>query len=180
MADIVTMAKDELKVRGKADAAALAARAVSGEADGQELLDKALVTQFLIAVTRDLEARQLQYVASASCDEKIVSILKYLNLHLSERQSIDSLSRQFYISKYYMMRRFKAETGYTIHGYLTEKRLLLARERIRAGEALGQVSEACGFQDYSTFSRAYKKRFGASPNAPIPEARSLVPAEPLD
>lgn len=147
---------------------------------GQELLDKALVTQFLIAVTRDLEARQLQYVASASRDEKIVSILKYLNLHLSERQSIDSLSRQFYISKYYMMRRFKAETGYTIHGYLTEKRLLLARERIRAGEALGQVSEACGFQDYSTFSRAYKKRFGASPNAPIPEARSLVPAEPLD
>lgn len=56
-----------------------------------------------------------------------------------------------------MMRRFKAETGYTIHGYLTEKRLLLARERIRAGEALGQVSEACGFQDYSTFSRAYKR-----------------------
>ena len=37
MADIVTMAKDELKVRGKADAAALAARAVSGEADGTEL-----------------------------------------------------------------------------------------------------------------------------------------------
>ena len=28
MADIVTMAKDELKARGKADAAALAARAV--------------------------------------------------------------------------------------------------------------------------------------------------------
>ena len=40
MADIVTMAKDELKARGKADAAALAARAVSGEADGQELLDQ--------------------------------------------------------------------------------------------------------------------------------------------
>ena len=39
MADIVTMAKDELKARGKADAAALAARAVSGEAGAQELLD---------------------------------------------------------------------------------------------------------------------------------------------
>ena len=39
MADIVTIAKDELKARGKADAAALAARAVSGEADDQELLD---------------------------------------------------------------------------------------------------------------------------------------------
>ena len=37
MADIVTMAKEELKARGAADAAALAARAVSGEADGTEL-----------------------------------------------------------------------------------------------------------------------------------------------
>lgn len=37
MADIVTIAKDELKERGKADAAALDARSVSGEADGTEL-----------------------------------------------------------------------------------------------------------------------------------------------
>ena len=37
MADIVTMAQEELKARGAADAAALAARAVSGDADGTEL-----------------------------------------------------------------------------------------------------------------------------------------------
>lgn len=132
---------------------------------GQELLDKALVTQFLIAVTRDLEARQLQYVASASCDEKIVSILKYLNLHLSERQSIDSLSRQFYISKYYMMRRFKAETGYTIHGYLTEKRLLLARERIRAG------------RPWARSARPAASRI--TPPSPGPTKRGLEPAPTL-
>ena len=34
MADIVTMDQDELKARGAADAAALAARAVSVDADG--------------------------------------------------------------------------------------------------------------------------------------------------
>lgn len=39
MDDIVALAKEELEARGKADAAALAARAVSGEADDQELLD---------------------------------------------------------------------------------------------------------------------------------------------
>lgn len=39
MDDIVALAKEELVARGKADAAALAARAVSGEADDQELLD---------------------------------------------------------------------------------------------------------------------------------------------
>ncbi len=38
MAEIITLAKEELKARGKADAAALAAQAVSGEADGTQLI----------------------------------------------------------------------------------------------------------------------------------------------
>ena len=39
MADIVTMAQEELKARGAAEAAALAAKAVEGSADGTELID---------------------------------------------------------------------------------------------------------------------------------------------
>lgn len=147
---------------------------------GQDLLCQSLLVELLVDVNRDLEDHRLRYVTSAACDEKIVAILKYLNLHLSEPLSIDDLSRQFYISKYYMMRRFKAETGHTIHSYLTEKRLLLAREKIAAGMHLGEVSEACGFGDYSTFSRAYKKRFGVSPNAPVPRESAAIPQGPLD
>ena len=41
MGDIVELAMEELQARGAADAAALAARAVSGEADGTELIGKA-------------------------------------------------------------------------------------------------------------------------------------------
>ena len=40
MADIVTMAQEELRERGKADAAALAAKAVEGSADGTVLIDQ--------------------------------------------------------------------------------------------------------------------------------------------
>ena len=39
MADIVTMVQEELKARGAAEAAALAAKAVEGSADGTELID---------------------------------------------------------------------------------------------------------------------------------------------
>lgn len=149
------------------------------EGFGQDLLCRAYMQEFLVWVNRDLEDHRLRYVTSASCDEKIVSILRYLNLHLAEPISIDDLSRQFFMSKYYMMRRFKAETGYTIHGYLTEKRLFLAREKIAQGMPLNLVSGACGFGDYSTFSRAYKKRFGVSPNVPLPKG-SHIPGRPLD
>lgn len=155
-------------------------RAAQGPGFGQDLMQRALLTQLMVSLARNLEDNQLRYVTSAACDEKIVAILKYLNLHLTEPISIDELASQFYISKYYMMRRFKAETGYTIHGYLTEKRLLLARERIRSGEALNLVCENCGFGDYSTFSRAYKKQFGTSPNAPIPQDAATLPIGPVD
>lgn len=155
-------------------------QALREDAYGRDLLCRALLVQFLVSVSRNMDGHHLRYVSSAACDEKIVGILKYLNLHIGESFSIDDLSRQFYMSKYYMMRRFKAETGHTIHGYLTEKRLLLAREKIAAGEALSRVSEDCGFGDYSTFSRAYKKRFGVSPNAPVSRIPTVMPDKALD
>lgn len=156
------------------------AQAQEDELFGAALLCKALITQLLVLITRNLEDHQLRYVTSAACDGKIVAIVKYLNLHLGQSISIDELAKQFYMSKYYMMRRFKAETGCTIHSYLTEKRLLLARQQIALGIPLSQVSESCGFGDYSTFARAYKRRFGVSPNSPIPPSVSLFPQRPTE
>ena len=62
-----------------------------------------------------------------------------------------------------MMRLFKQETGYTLGQYISQKRLLLAKELILSGEAVKQVCYDCGFKDYSTFSRAYKRLFQESP-----------------
>ena len=85
--------------------------------------------------------------------------------NLAEDLSIDELASRFYISKYHMMRRFRAETGYTIHAYLVGKRLALAREQIAAGTPVLQASADCGFGDYSAFCRAYKRRFGMPPSS---------------
>lgn len=97
-------------------------------------------------------------------DGKILDILRYLEANLAEDISIDDLAAQFFISKYHMMRRFRDETGYTIHGYVTEKRLLLAQQLLEQGLPLGETALRCGYQEYSTFSRAYKKQFGRSPS----------------
>ena len=99
---------------------------------GQELLAKSLLTQLLILLRRAMDA-QPQAVESLASDEKIAAIMQYLSQHPTESVSIDDLAARFYISKYHMMRRFRAETGYTVHAYLTGKRLALAREQIAAG-----------------------------------------------
>ena len=40
MAEMMTLAEEKVREQGRLDAAALSARAVSGEADGAELLEK--------------------------------------------------------------------------------------------------------------------------------------------
>ena len=130
---------------------------------GQELLCRCLFLQLMICINRRVLAGQLEYVSESVFDQKIVAVLQYLNLHLAEPLTVDFLASQFYISKFHLMRKFKEATGYTIHNYLIKKRLLLAREQILNGAAVMDACYHCGFQDYSAFSRAYKKQFGFSP-----------------
>ena len=129
---------------------------------GAALLRRALFTQLMVEVNRVSLAGDT--VSAAAGDSKIVAILQYLNAHLTEGLTIDELAARFYISKYHMMRRFRDETGYTIHGYVTEKRLLLAQQLLEQGIPSGEAALRCGYQEYSTFSRAYKKQFDRSPS----------------
>ena len=82
-----------------------------------------------------------------------------------EELTVEGLAREFFISRYYLMHRFKEMTGYTVHQYISEKRLLRAGELIRSGVPVLQAAEQTGFRDYSTFLRAFRRLFGASPRA---------------
>lgn len=132
---------------------------------GAALLERAQFLELMVEVNR--VCRGGHQVQAAAGDSKVVALLQYLNLHLTEELSIDQLAERFYISKYHMMRRFRQETGYSIHGYLTEKRLLLAQRLLAQGVSPSEAGEQAGYQDYSTFSRAYKKHFGRGPSADV-------------
>ncbi len=101
---------------------------------------------------------------SVESETVIQKILKYINSNITEHISIDEICREFYISKSQLCRIFKTNTGSTIWEYITAKRLVLAQNYIRSGHAPSKIFANCGFGDYSTFYRAYKKRFGISPN----------------
>ncbi len=96
-------------------------------------------------------------------DKEIENILRYINENLIEDLSIDNIASEFYMNKYYLMHKFKDKTGCTLHSYIQKKRLLLARDLIKKGKKITQVSAECGFGDYSSFVRAFKKAFGVSP-----------------
>lgn len=135
------------------------------EKNGQEqaqyaarLYANVLFMEFMILVNRGCMDGTGTFNREVSFNQKMIDLIKYIGEHLTEKLSIEDLAAHFYISRYHMMRQFKEETGYTIHRYITEKRVLLAKSLIAAGVSPTQACYRSGFQDYSTFSRAYRRR----------------------
>lgn len=136
----------------------------SGEFGAARLADT-LCQQLLISVNRDIlqDRTALDQQDSYRVDPKMEEILHYITAHLEEELSVDALAGRFYLSRYYLMHRFKAVTGYTVHQYISQKRLLRAGELIRGGMPVMKASEQAGFSEYSTFLRAFQNTFHMSP-----------------
>lgn len=96
-----------------------------------------------------------------SLDSKIIS---YINRHLADDITLDDICKKYYISKTHLCRIFKKATASTIVEYITVKRLVMARQLILSGVPPTKVYLQCGFKDYSSFYRTYKKKYGVSPS----------------
>jgi len=125
---------------------------------------EAAFLEFMVLFNRTCLAQPKAFITTAVYHEKIVDVISYIQTHLTENISIDFLSETFYISRYYLMRQFKEATGYSIHQYINEKRILEAKRRILTGVPASKVCYDCGYSDYSTFARRFKEIAGVAPS----------------
>ena len=132
---------------------------------GARRMADTLCQQLLIHVNRDfLRANTApEEKDSYRLDPKMEEVLRYIAAHLDGDLSVDALAGRFFISRYYLMHRFKEVTGYTVHQYTVQKRLLRAGELIREGVPVMKAAEQAGFPEYSTFLRAFQSTFHTSP-----------------
>ncbi len=93
-------------------------------------------------------------------------IVRYINSSISQNLTLETVCNHFFISKSQLCRLFKKATATTVWQYITVKRLALAQQLLAQGEAPTKLYSRCGFNDYSTFYRAYVKHFGRAPGAP--------------
>lgn len=122
-----------------------------------------LFLELLILLNRTALNQKLDYSDTFTADPRILTALDYINQNLSENLDIGRIADRLHFSRYHLMRLFKQETGYTISRYITSKRLLAARELLATELPVTEICYRCGFQNYSTFSRAYKAEFGECP-----------------
>lgn len=117
---------------------------------------------FLTTLNGIYEHTGLHHVPDKGLQSQLVS---YVNEHLFESISLQSVADSFYRSRSQISRTFQQATGSPLWEYVTIKRLLAARAMIQRGESANAACTACGFSDYSAFFRAYRAHFGHPPKA---------------
>lgn len=94
----------------------------------------------------------------------VAMALRYINEHYTDDISLERIARELHVSKSLLSHRFQKELNISVYRYITEKKLLLAKQLIKDGVPAVTASISAGFKDYSTFYRAYVKRYASPPS----------------
>lgn len=95
--------------------------------------------------------------------ELLDQVILFVEDHLTESFSISDAAQALWVSESTVSHTFQRGMGISFGRYVTQRRLIAAKERILAGVPLTSVCEQVGFADYSTFYRAIRREYGLSP-----------------
>ena len=90
-------------------------------------------------------------------------ITAFVDANLERKITLQMLARQFSVSVSTITQLFQKKSDTTFHGFLTSRRMERAVVLILRGEPLEAVGRQLGYQDHSTFYRAFRSTFGLSP-----------------
>lgn len=95
--------------------------------------------------------------------ELLYRVMDYLENHLGEKLTLESVSREFDVSKSTITQMFRKRMDTSFYAWLTLRRLIHAKGLIAQGIPLEQVGKQVGFKEHSAFYRAFRQEFGISP-----------------
>jgi AraC-like DNA-binding protein len=98
--------------------------------------------------------------------QRLEAAKDYIDERFLEIAEIREVAEHCAMSEYHFYRRFKEVYNQTPNQYLTEKKLLFAKELLLQKKlTVTEVANACNYPDVFTFSKAFKKFFGITPSS---------------
>ena len=125
---------------------------------------KAAVLNLLVYLAKnhaahDKERRQSDYIPDG-----IQLAASYILANISQKFTIDELSEQAGMSKYYFIREFKKFTGDSPIVFINKSRCEIAKRMLASDDySVVEISEKTGFESCAYFCKIFKKYTGVSP-----------------
>ncbi len=94
---------------------------------------------------------------------RLQPVLERLQYDSVAMVSLAELAKMAGISRYQLIRAFRASTGMTPHVYQLNLRINQARAWLRLGEEMADIAYRLGFADQSHFQRVFKAYAGVTP-----------------
>lgn len=124
------------------------------DANTEIITSKLIVELLTLALTVSTETK---YHDSA-LSQKLASVHDFIDRHFNEELTLEKLSAQFYISKFYLTREYKKIYGMTIFQHIITARINYGKNLLRfSDKSVEEIAHLCGFNDQSYFARQFKK-----------------------
>ncbi|MBS4535064.1 helix-turn-helix transcriptional regulator [Clostridium sp. D2Q-14] len=95
---------------------------------------------------------------------RIFEIQRYIDKNFKKNITLDSISSDFYINKYYLSHSFKDITGFTIKQYILLNRIAHAKNQLYyTDNDITTIALNSGFNSQSNFIRLFKKKENTTP-----------------
>ena len=126
---------------------------------------KSLELLYLLSIDSPVLREGIDPLTGDSYLTGIVSEMKkYMETHLDEKLTIDTLCRRYHISATAFKTCFRRLYGQPVHSWLLEQRMLRAANLLCLSPmSILQVSQAVGYEGISQFNVIFKRRYGITP-----------------
>lgn len=97
-------------------------------------------------------------------EKGIPPIITYINENFPTITGLDEIAEKFFMSKCYLCRKFKTDTGMTVTHYLNHVRIQRSCELLaQTDKSIAQISADCGYDSQAYYSRVFKNTMGCAP-----------------
>ncbi|WP_298780437.1 GyrI-like domain-containing protein [uncultured Polaribacter sp.] len=97
---------------------------------------------------------------------RICNAIIYIDENLDKKLNLDKVCKKAYFSPFHFHRLFSVVTSETLNNYISRRRIEKAAAYLlhQKQKSVTEISEAVGFSSLSSFSKAFKKFYGISPD----------------
>ncbi len=148
-----------------------------GEKTGKEEIIKECVSTLLSIFARVYFEEKAQLINVEYGKQAVMHCIEYIDNHFDEEISLGEIAHLSAMSKTCFCGLFRSITGASFHEYLNKKRIEHACEMILSGRKITTVASLCGYSDFSTFYRNFKKYMDVSPSRYAAERTNITKAK---